>query len=193
MNDPYQLLGVTPDSSAEEVTKAYRRLAKKNHPDLHPDDPSAVQKMTAINNAYDEIERRRTQKSSFAGTSGYSSHEYSSGGEGDWNEIEILLAQRRAMEAMALLLTRPNRSAHWHYLMAAAHAGLGNLVAALEEAETAVRLDSLRSDYRELRDLLSQRLADGGRRRPRINPLWTIVKTLFYLGLARWFLSFIFG
>ena len=36
VQDPYKVLGLGPDASDEEVKKAYRELAKKYHPDLHP-------------------------------------------------------------------------------------------------------------------------------------------------------------
>jgi DnaJ-class molecular chaperone len=49
---PYELLGVAPDASADEVQKAYRRLAKKYHPDLNPGDPKALDRFKAISSAY---------------------------------------------------------------------------------------------------------------------------------------------
>ena len=53
--DPYKVLGVSRDASDEEIKKAYRELTKKYHPDLNPDDPTAAQKMSEINAAYDQI------------------------------------------------------------------------------------------------------------------------------------------
>lgn len=54
-SDPYRVLGVSSGASEEEVKAAYRHLAKKYHPDLHPDDPEAAQKMNEINAAYEQI------------------------------------------------------------------------------------------------------------------------------------------
>lgn len=59
MNDPYRVLGISSSASDDEVTKAYRNLAKKYHPDLNQGDPSAEQKMKEINAAYDTIKRMR--------------------------------------------------------------------------------------------------------------------------------------
>lgn len=47
----YQILGVSQDASAEEIKKAYRQLARKHHPDLHPGDKSAENRLKEINEA----------------------------------------------------------------------------------------------------------------------------------------------
>ena len=71
--DPYQVLGVSPGASDEEVTKAYRKLAKKYHPDLNPGDEAAAAKMSEINAAYDQIKNGYTpQHQSSSGSGGYS-------------------------------------------------------------------------------------------------------------------------
>lgn len=53
--DPYQILGVPHDASDEDVSKAYKTLAKKYHPDLNPGDQAAAKKMSEVNAAYDLI------------------------------------------------------------------------------------------------------------------------------------------
>jgi DnaJ-class molecular chaperone len=50
---PYELLGVKPTASAEEIQKAYRKLAKKYHPDLNPGDRTAEDRFKAVSAAYD--------------------------------------------------------------------------------------------------------------------------------------------
>ena len=55
VNDPYKVLGITNQATPEEIKSAYRRLAKKYHPDLHPDDAEASAKMNEINEAYDML------------------------------------------------------------------------------------------------------------------------------------------
>ena len=54
-DDPYKVLGLERGASDEEVKQAYRRLAKKYHPDLNPGDQEAAKKMQQINEAYDQI------------------------------------------------------------------------------------------------------------------------------------------
>ena len=55
IQDPYKVLGVSPGCSEEELKAAYRKLAKQYHPDLHPGDAAAAQKMNEINAAYEQI------------------------------------------------------------------------------------------------------------------------------------------
>lgn len=55
VTDPYRVLGISRDASKEEIKKAYRKKAKEYHPDLHPNDPKATEKMNEINEAYDML------------------------------------------------------------------------------------------------------------------------------------------
>lgn len=53
MRDPYTVLGVTRSASEKDIKSAYRKLAKKYHPDQNPDDPSAHGKFAEATHAYD--------------------------------------------------------------------------------------------------------------------------------------------
>lgn len=64
MTDPYKVLGVSPNASEEEIKAAYRRLAKKYHPDLNPGDEEAAKKMVEINAAYEAIKSGKASASS---------------------------------------------------------------------------------------------------------------------------------
>ena len=83
IEDPYKVLGISRNATEDEIKRAYRKKAKEYHPDLHPDDPIAAQKMNEINQAYDMLrnpekyearQKRETQRQQ--NNSGYSGYGY---------------------------------------------------------------------------------------------------------------------
>ncbi|NCQ24812.1 MAG: molecular chaperone DnaJ [Rhodobacteraceae bacterium CG17_big_fil_post_rev_8_21_14_2_50_63_15] len=60
-NDPYKTLGVTKAATTEEIKKAYRKLVRTSHPDLHPDDAGAEARFKAIGAAYDILKDPETR------------------------------------------------------------------------------------------------------------------------------------
>ena len=60
--DPYTVLGVSKSAKEADIKKAFRRLAKKYHPDQNKDDPKAQEKFAEINQAYEVIGDGDTRK-----------------------------------------------------------------------------------------------------------------------------------
>jgi curved DNA-binding protein CbpA len=53
MKDPYEILGVQRTADEAAIRAAYRKLAKKHHPDVNPDKPDAAARFGEISAAYD--------------------------------------------------------------------------------------------------------------------------------------------
>lgn len=88
MQDPYRVLGVSPNASEDEIKKAYRNLAKKYHPDVNNGSAEAEARMKEVNEAYSTVMKMRKDGTSYnagsgayGGTSGYGSSSY--GGYGN--------------------------------------------------------------------------------------------------------------
>lgn len=66
----YKVLGVSPGNSQDEIKQAYRRLAKENHPDLHPGDEAAEERFKEIGEAWETLgdaEKRKKYDRKLAG------------------------------------------------------------------------------------------------------------------------------
>ena len=62
LKDPYEILGIAKTATADEIRSAYRKLAKRLHPDLNPGDKTAEDKFKEVTGAYDllsDAEKRR--------------------------------------------------------------------------------------------------------------------------------------
>ncbi len=167
MNDPYKILGVSPDASDEEIKKAYRRLAKQYHPDRNPGDPVAARKMQEVNAAYEQIkdpQKAQSTSGSTGGQSSYGGYGYDPFG-GAWQQTYErrqsagdsyqqaaynYIRFGRYQEALNALQSSAERNARWYYLSAVANDGLGNQVTALEHIRRAVSMDPGNEEYLDM-------------------------------------------
>src|ERR671934_2650178 len=89
--DYYEVLGVSRSASAEELKRAYRKLALQYHPDRNPNDPQAEARFKEVNEAYevlsDQSKRQRYDTFGHAGTQGMPGFDFGGAGFGGINDI----------------------------------------------------------------------------------------------------------
>ncbi|MGI6094040.1 MAG: DnaJ domain-containing protein [Lachnospiraceae bacterium] len=155
--NPYDVLGVSPSASDDEIKKAYRNLSRKYHPDVNVNNPLAdlaEEKFKEVQEAYDTIMREREQGGGWsrdyrAGQQNYQ-NTYNGGQDPQLQEVYAMINSRRFQDAVYTLNRMSNRSSQWYYLSAAANASLGNLAVAREHAATAVNMEPNNVQYRQL-------------------------------------------
>ncbi len=172
MNNPYQILGISPNATDEEVKQAYRNLARKYHPDKYRDSDLAdlaEEKMKEINAAYEEIQKLRSMKgnasSSTAGGAG-STHSHADPNTASLlAQVRTFLLQNEIREAERLLYTVPEhqRTAEWFFLLGCTLLKKGYYTDAQKMIEKACEMDPYNSEYRSARDQMqSQANSYGG-------------------------------
>ena len=170
MQNPYDVLGISPGATDEEIKKAYRKLSRKYHPDANVNSANAKQaeeKFKEIQQAYNQIMREKQQgyTNGYQNGASYGSRNaygnpggQSAGGQNTYSSAEDMrmmnqaaecINTRRYEEALHILNGMSNRSARWYYYAAAAHQGVGDNAMALQYARQAVNMEPSNMEYRQ--------------------------------------------
>ncbi len=149
--NPYDVLGVSPNASNDEIKKAYRELTRKYHPDSYVDNPLAdlaEEKFKEVQEAYDRImkEREGGRRRGFGGQSGQY-YDYSSDSSVEFQAVRNFINARRFRDALNALSGIPARNAEWYYYSSVANMGLGNNIVAVDHARQAAAMEPGNMQY----------------------------------------------
>ena len=165
MSDPYKVLGVSRSATDEEIKDAYRKLAKKYHPDQYAESPLkelADEKMKEINEAYDTITAQRRGGSRGGYNAGYGGGAgaggYSAGSS--FGDVRSLIMSGRFADAEQILNGVPadRRNAEWYFLKGSVLYRRGRLEEAKDHFSRACQMDPSNPEYSAaLNQAMSQR------------------------------------
>lgn len=158
IDDPYKVLGVSPNASDDEIKAAYRELVKKYHPDKYQDNPLgdlAEEKLQEINEAYDMIMRGGKNSSG-----GYSSSGDGYNGAGgyratqsgpEYQEIRREIDKGNLKRAQDLLDNIPSKqNAEWMFLSGMVSYRRGWYDDAVGKLQQAVSMEPGNMEYRQV-------------------------------------------
>lgn len=164
--NPYEVLGISPGASQEEIKSAYRKLVKQYHPDQFSDNPLqnlAQEKLAEINEAYNMLSNGNNNNGSYSNNNSYSSNtnnnsNYNYGNySADFAQVRSCI-QRRDIRGAENILNRVNsRTPEWYYLTGVVHLQKGWYDSALQNVRTAVNMDPNNFEYRQTLNQMQSR------------------------------------
>ena len=181
--NPYEVLGLKPGATQEEIKAAYRELVKKYHPDRYQDNPLndlAEEKMREINEAYETLVAGSKGTNNRSGTQygpgssrgynagrGYNGGPAYGGGSGsgpysgddaaEFREVRQSIDRGDLRDAEARLERVGSRNAEWYYLFGVLNIRRGWFNEGMNGLQTAVSMDPQNFEYRNtLNSVMSQ-------------------------------------
>ena len=190
-NNPYKVLGVSPNADDEEIRRAYHELARKYHPDRYTNSDLADlanEKMQEVNAAYEEIQRMRAEgaqqqsgnytASGFGdanrgqnggynagpGAGNYNSRNYSAEAREKFILIRNCINAGNISEAERLIaeIAGDDRGAEWHFLMGCIQLRKGFYVDAQHSFDTAYRMEPTNNEYWQFKEKMNERARGFG-------------------------------
>ncbi len=162
--DPYKVLGVTPQTSDNDIKRAYRELARKYHPDNYANSPLAdlaAEKMKEINQAYDQIMQERSGNSA-GGAAGQNGQRRTANPE--YARIRSYINAGNIGMAEDLLSKMTTRDAEWHFLMGSVYYRKGWFDEAGSSFQMALSMDPNNPEYQNAVRMTSMNGGYGGYR-----------------------------
>lgn len=166
----YEVLGISPDASPEELKKRYRALVKEFHPDVNPDKEEAAVRMAEINRAYELIREGKADHFSPDGTFTRNGVEYAYHYEdfsdilrkmfgmegygqdkefGNYVFVEMYIKNNNYPRAAKLLDTMPKNDARWYFYAAHIYRHTEDYERAVYYARTACVMEPSKIEYAE--------------------------------------------
>lgn len=161
MKTPYDILGVSPNASDDEIKKAYRNLSRKFHPDANVNNPNKEQAeecFKEVQQAYQTIMNEKdSQYGNYHSYGGFSStyQTYSNAAYGNEKDMTYLQAAVNYIKnndfqsALHVLEEVENKSSKWYFVSAIANQGMGNQANALEHIQIAMRMEPGNYEYQQ--------------------------------------------
>lgn len=149
--NPYQVLGVPNGADLAECTRAYKRLAKKYHPDLNPGDHVAEAKMAEVNAAFDAI-----KNGTAAGSTSTGSGRSADAGSDYYTAVVNFINHGQYAQAINLLGNMDKSDTRWYYLAALAYMGYGDQEKAMANIRIAVNREPNNANYQSAYNSIRQ-------------------------------------